>query len=126
MQDLCKQVINLGWDHKMYVVHLHVEAVGQRALHFVQLEYHTPEAAAARQAAAAAAAAMEDVAAVHEDNEWAIEVLAKEGEEEGDATGHPAGGEGNDALPEGLHFSMPVKRREFIINGNQGVGWLYR
>ena len=65
--------------------------------------YNTPAAAAARQAAAAAAAAEEEVAVVHEENEWAIEVMP-EGAEEAPSDA----GTDRDALPEGLHFSMPV------------------
>ena len=50
---------------------------------------------------------MDDIAPVHEDNEWAIELMP-EANEESEVAGHAAGGEGREALPEGLHFSMPV------------------
>ncbi len=62
----------------------------------------------AREAAAAAAAAQDSAAAVHEDNEWAIEVVP----DAGDASGVSAASTvRQDDLAEGIEYSMPVRLR---------------
>lgn len=75
----------------------------------------SPEAVAERQRAAAEAAAATEEAVVHEDNEWAIEVLPEDAKpsaavaEESAAQGGSGGSggelQGLQALPEGLQFS---------------------
>eukprot|EP00884_Botryococcus_braunii_P017625 jgi/Botrbrau1/4546/Bobra.60_2s0033.2 len=67
-----------------------------------QEKVNSPEAIAAREAAAAAAA-VEVAAPLHEDNEWAIEVVPEE-----DTAGPTEGSGDHLTLAEGLQFSMPV------------------
>ena len=63
---------------------------------------------AARKAAADATAVQDSAAAVHEDNEWAIEVVP----DAGDASNASAASAlRQDDLADGIEFSMPVWMR---------------
>jgi hypothetical protein len=76
----------------------------------VQAHINSPEALATAAAAAAAAAAEANVAPLHEENEWGIEVCDEAATDT--AAAAAAGSSGNartgEALPEGLTFAMPT------------------
>lgn len=76
-----------------------------------QAKMEAPEAVAERQRAAAEAAAATEAPAVHEDNEWQIEVMPEDASPSqpvaAASTAGSGGGvvDGLQALPEGLQFS---------------------
>ena len=73
-----------------------------------QERINSPEALAAAAAAAAAeAAAAANEGPLHEDNEWGIEVVGDAAGGSGAAAGSSGAG-GQQALPEGVQFSMPA------------------
>ena len=73
-----------------------------------QARYNSAEAVAARQAAATAAAAEESIAAVHEENEWAIEVVP-DGSSSVEHAETGVSAAQSDGLAEGIQYSMPVR-----------------
>jgi hypothetical protein len=83
-------------------------------LRFVQTYLASPEAKAKAVAAAAEAEAEAKEGAVHEDNEWNIQVVADEvGEGSSNAAlsnGAAAAGLGAGQLPEGIVQSMPTSQ----------------
>jgi ubiquitin-like modifier-activating enzyme 5 len=79
----------------------------------LQERISSPEALAAAAAAAAAAEAEANIAPVHEENDWGIEVVPDDAAAAADAaaaSSSAGGGAGaaGEALPDGLQFSMPT------------------
>jgi ubiquitin-like modifier-activating enzyme 5 len=76
----------------------------------LQERINSPEALAAAAAAAAAAEAEANIAPVHEDNDWGIEVMPEDDTAAAagsSASGEPGAAAAAEALPDGLQFSMP-------------------
>lgn len=90
----------------------------------LQAQQDSPEAIAARQRAEAEAAAADSVAAVHEDNEWSIEVVPDEPAPQAAAAGgHGSAAQGHSAvLPEGLSFSH-VRPCQAVPLHCSGIEW---
>jgi len=91
------------------VLQLSSRDLSDHCLH-AQAKMEAPEAVAERQRAAAEAAAATEAPAVHEDNEWQIEVMPEDAApSQPVAAASTAGGggavDGLQALPEGLQFS---------------------
>ena len=83
-------------------------SISRRHRCIAQARYNSAEAVAARQAAADAEAAEESVAPVHDDNEWAIEVVPDDGDARAATHDGSASNGRPDGLAEGIEYSMPV------------------